>query len=176
MQCRNRLRSSNQNSKRTWARVSSSRLAGSYCLSSHCLSVCPYRSRPTQLRLALKWERADVLHWLLRKNSAKMLRYEFAAIIDRFLHVAIETHNEQAVVKLLEYGARVAAYRFTAEAADLAPASSSSQGADQAGRDDMGAREMSLRMQRKLAAEAQLQTAAQLWESLMRVRAPCSWR
>ena len=51
-----------------------------------------------QLSLAIKWQRPDVLHYLLRKNIARTP----CTTLDGLMHQAIQQSNEKAVVKLLE--------------------------------------------------------------------------
>ena len=76
----------------------------------------------TQIMLAIRWKRPDALHWLLRRlfvlsEKRVKARYtvthtEFQGIIDRCLQISIQNVNEAAVMKLLEYGARLSAYCF----------------------------------------------------------------
>jgi hypothetical protein len=108
------------------------------------------------MALAIKWKRPDVLHWLLRRNSARMHRFEFQGLIDKFLHTAIETRNEKGVLKLLEYGGRLSAYQFVTTAEHVT--------------DDPDAQReigeiatpvnMSFKTKRKMAGEAQVCLAA----------------
>jgi len=107
-----------------------------------------FSSIRTQVSLCIKWERPDALHWLLRKNSATTQRYVFQNLVDMVLQTAVSTHNEDAVVKLVEYGANLSAYRFTLQG---------------------GEREETEEgwLQSKLAAEKKMQQAARLWENLM---------
>jgi hypothetical protein len=107
------------------------------------------------MTLAIKWDRPDVLHWLLRRNASRTQRFAFQALIDQFLQMAVHARNEKAVVKLLEYGASLSAYKFTA-------------GADEMEEDIGGVHQTPTRTARKMKAEAQLQRAAQLWEKLIR--------
>ena len=71
------------------------------------------------MTLAIKWDRPDVLHWLLRRNASRTQRFAFQALIDQFLQMAVHARNEKAVVKLLEYGASLSAYKFTAGADEM---------------------------------------------------------
>ena len=125
----------------------------------HCLVNGVEQSRQdrfnkmrAQVVLAIKWKRPDALHFLLRRNAARMQRYPFQTLIDRMLHTAVESHNEEAVVKLLEYGARLSAYEFAVRGGD-----------EEAGQQHHD----SLASKGRLASEKKLQKAAQLWENLI---------
>ena len=101
------------------------------------------------MALAIKWKRPDVLHWLLRRNSARMHRFEFQGLIDKFLHTAIETRNEKGVLKLLEYGGRLSAYQFVTTAEQVTD--------DPDAQRDIGTPDnMSFKTKRKMAGEAQV--------------------
>jgi hypothetical protein len=98
------------------------------------------------MALAIKWKRPDVLHWLLRRNSARMHRFEFQGLIDKFLHTAIETRNEKGVLKLLEYGGRLSAYQFVTSAEQVTDDPDAQRTPDK----------MSFKTKRKMAGEAQV--------------------
>ena len=122
----------------------------------HCLLNSLHHSREeqynilrTQVHLAIKWERPDALHWLLRKSSTTMQRYSFQELIDNVLQTAVATHNEDAVIKLVEYGANLSAYKFSLQA------------------DETGTQTEEGWVRSKMAAEKKLQHAAMLWENLM---------
>ena len=121
------------------------------------MHICIFK----QVLLAMHWHRPDVLHWLLRKNSQRMQRYDFQTQIDIFLHTAIESHNERAVVKLREYGASLSAYQFTIVGEGGGRGGGGGRDASQIASD------ASFRVQQKMAQEVQLQHAARLWEGLI---------
>ena len=99
------------------------------------------------MALAIKWKRPDVLHWLLRRNSVRMHRFEFQGLIDTFLHTAIETRNEKGVLKLLEYGGRLSAYQFVTTAEQVTDDPDAQRTPDN---------KMSFKTKRKMAGEAQV--------------------
>jgi len=73
----------------------------------HCLLNGVEHSSPDQvhklhrqLRLAIKWERPDALHWLLRKHAAKMERGEFDSIVNRYLQVCGRSSSSVAAVEV----------------------------------------------------------------------------
>ena len=125
-----------------------------------------------QLQLAIKWKRPDALHWLLRRHSRRMQRVVFQALVDDLLHTAIETHNEKAVIKLLEYGASLHSYAFgrgdTGVQVEI-PREGETDEEEEGETDEAGEQVAAdAAVRRKMRAHNKMQEAANLWAGLIR--------
>ena len=114
--------------------------------------------------------KGDLLTRYLLAPARRMQRVAFQALIDDLLHTAIETHNEKAVVKLLEYGASLSAYAFGGIDNDSQEVDAGEEEEEEGEEGDEGGEESGAADEagaRRTTGASKVEDAVNLWQGLI---------